>query len=128
VRPNRISPIVPEFGMAAIWFGGIAQLIGMPIAWLRLRKTDSWRRRPGEVRRIDLLAGFIREAVDLTVVWTFLGVLVILASTVLGWSGVTLGAIVLLFAGPLLFVPWIVLRLDVERFPEVVEQVRLRRL
>jgi len=128
VRPIRISPIVPEFGMAAIWFGGIAQLIGMPIAWLRLRKTDSWRRRPGEVRRIDLLAGFIREAVDLTIVWTFLGVLVILASTVLGWSGVTLGAVVLLFAGPLLFVPWIVLRLDVERFPEVVEQVRLRRL
>jgi hypothetical protein len=128
VRPIRISPIVPEFGMAAIWFGGIAQLIGMPIAWLRLRKTEGWRRRPGEIRRIDLLAGFIREAVDLTIVWTFLGVLVILASTVLGWSGVTLGAVVLLFAGPVLFVPWIVLRLDVERFPEVVEQVRLRRL
>jgi len=112
--------------MAAIWFGGLAQLIGMPIAWLRLRKTDSWRGRPGGVRRIDLLAGFIQEAVDLAIVWTFLGVLVILASTVLGWSGVALGAAVLLFAGPLLFVPWIVLRLDLERFPEVVEQVRLR--
>ena len=114
--------------MTAIWLGGIAQAIGMPIARMRLRKTDSWRCRPAGVRRIDLLAGFIREAVDLTIVWTFLAVLVILASTVLGWSGVVLGAVVLLFAGPLLFVPWIVLRLDVERFPEVVEQVRLRRL
>jgi len=55
-------------------------------------------------------------------------VVAILASTVLGWSGVALGAAILLFAGPLLFVPWIVLRLDVERFPEVAERVRLRRL
>jgi hypothetical protein len=112
--------------MTAIWFGGLAQLIGMPIAWLRLRKTDGWKNRPAGVRRIDLLAGFIREAVDLAIVWTFLAVLVILASTVLGWSGVALGAAILLFAGPLLFVPWIVLRLDVSRFPEVVEGARRR--
>jgi hypothetical protein len=128
MRPLRVSAIVPEFGGAVIWMGGMAQLIGMPIAWLRLRKTDGWRSRPGEVRRIDLLAGFIREAVDLTIVWTFLAVLIILASSVVGWSGVAVGAAILLFAGPLLFVPWIVLSLDVERFPEIVEQVRLRRL
>lgn len=124
--PIRISPIAPEFGMTAIWFGGLAQLIGMPIAWLRLRKTDGWKNRPGGVRRIDLLAGFIREAVDLAIVWTFLAVLVILTATLFGWSGVALAAVILLFAGPLLFVPWIVLRLDVSRFPEVVEGVRRR--
>lgn len=114
--------------MTAIWFGGLAQLIGMPIAWLRLRKTDGWKNRPGGVRRIDLLAGFIREAVDLTIVWTFLAVLAILTAMLLGWSGLALGAAILLVAGPLLFVPWIVLRLDLSRFPEVAEQVRLRRL
>lgn len=113
--------------MSAIWFGGIAQLIGMPIAWLRLRKTEAWRSRPVEVRRIDLLAGFIREAVDVTIVWTFLAVLVLSAAALLGWSGVVTGALILLFAGPLLFVPWIVLRLDVSRFPAVVEQVRRAR-
>jgi hypothetical protein len=114
---------VPEFGLAEIWFGGIAQLVGMPIAWLRVRKTEAWRNRPGNVRRIDLLAGFIREAVDLTIVWTFLAMLVLLTTALLGWSGVMFGATVLLVAGPLLFVPWIVLRLDVGRFPVVVEQV-----
>jgi len=104
--------------------GGIAQLIGMPIAWLRLRKTAAWIDRPSNVRRIDLLAGFIREATDLTIVWTFLAILVALTGTVLGWPGVVLGAVILLFTGPFLFVPLIVLRLDVTRFPEVVERVR----
>jgi hypothetical protein len=124
--PIRISPVAPEFGMTAIWFGGLAQLIGMPIAWLRLRKTDGWQNRPDGVRRIDLLAGFIREAVDLAIVWTFLALLVILTATLFDWSGVALGAAILLFVGPLLFVPWIVLRLDLSRFPEVVEGVRRR--
>ena len=126
--PVRISPIAPEFGMTAIFFGGMAQLIGMPIAWLRLRKTDAWRDRPGNLRRIDLLAGFIREAIDLTIVWTFLLVLVILASLLIGWPGVTFGAFILLFAGPLLFVPWIVIALDLSRFPEVVEAARRGRI
>jgi hypothetical protein len=128
VRPTRFSPLLPEYGVAEIWLGGLAQLIGMPIAWLRLRKTDGWRNRPGEVRRIDLLAGFIREAVDLAVVWTFLAVTVVIAAALLGWSGVVVAAVILLFAGPLLLVPWIVFRLDPRRFPEVAEQVRLRRL
>jgi hypothetical protein len=110
--------------MAEIWFGGFAQLIGMPIAWLRVRKTDAWRNRPGNVRRIDLLGGFIREAVDLTIVWTFLAMLVLLSAIFLGWSGVVTGALILLVAGPLLFVPWIVLRLDVSRFSKVVEEAR----
>ncbi len=126
--PVRISPIAPELGIGAIFVGGMAQLIGMPIAWLRLRKTDAWRDRPRNLRRIDLLAGFIREAVDLTIVWTCLFILIILASLLVGWQGVTLGAFILLFAGPLLFVPWIVLALDVGRFPEVVEAARQGRL
>jgi hypothetical protein len=46
----------------------------------------------------------------------------------IGWPGVTFGALILLFAGPLLFVPWIVLALDVSRFPEVVEAARRGRI
>jgi hypothetical protein len=112
--------------MATIWFGALAQLIGMPIAWLRLRRTDAWQARPRDLRRIDLLAGFIREAVDVTIVWTFLMILGVLGGALLGWPGVVAGAMILLFAGPLLFVPLIVLQLDVDCFPDVVERARRR--
>src|SRR3954453_1183638 len=123
-RLDGFSPLVPEFGGSVIWVGAIQQAIGMPIAWLRLRGTEAWRSRPRDLRRIDLLAEFIHDAVDLAIVWTFLMVICALAGGVLGWPGALGGALILLVAGPLVFVPLIVLQLDVDRFREVVERVR----
>ena len=80
---------------------------------------------PGRyVRRIDLLAKFVSDAVHLTMKWTGIVLAVGSISVLLGWPGVTVGAVILLFAAPLLFVPWIVLEADVSRFPEMAEEAR----
>jgi hypothetical protein len=42
---------------AAIW----AEVIGVPVAWLKLRRSDVWQDRPSGVRRIDLLATFVAK-------------------------------------------------------------------
>ena len=47
--------IVPGLIVSAAIF---AQLVAVPTAWYRLRRTEVWTRRPKDVRSIDLLAGF----------------------------------------------------------------------
>jgi len=47
--------IIPGLIIAAAIVG---QLVGVPTAWLKLRRTDVWARRPKDVRSLDLLAGF----------------------------------------------------------------------
>lgn len=108
---------------AIIWMGAYAQLIGMPVAWLRLRDTRAWKNRPAEVRRIDLLAEFIIGPTVLAILWGWLG-LVIIALGGLGFSAAAL--LVVISGAPLIFVPWAVLRLEVNRFPQTVEKVRER--
>jgi hypothetical protein len=103
--------LLSSLGISVIWMGGWAQLIGMPIAWLRLRGTGSWEERPEGVRRIDLLAAHLARPTAAAVVW---GWLVIIAAALggLGLSGGALAAI--MFGAPLVFVPWAVLQLDRE--------------
>jgi len=46
---------IPMFAVsAAVW----AELIGVPVAWLKLRRTQVWIERPPHARRLDLLAAF----------------------------------------------------------------------
>lgn len=45
----------------AIW----AEVLGVPVAWLRLRQSQVWRDRPVGVRRIDLLATFVAKVTAL---------------------------------------------------------------
>jgi hypothetical protein len=107
-----------------IWMGAYAQLLGMPVAWLRLRKTPAWRDRPKELRRIDLLAKFIVGPTVLTIIWGWLGLTV----AALGGLGLSGGALlVVICGGPAIFVPWLVLRLDASRFPRIVEESRRTR-
>lgn len=47
--------IIPGLIVSGAIFG---QLLGVPVAWLRLRRTDVWAQRPKDARAIDLLAGF----------------------------------------------------------------------
>jgi|GEM_PF-5853365 len=109
---------------AVIWMGAYAQLVGMPVAWLRLRRLLVWRERPDGLRGIDLLAEFILGPTAMTILWGW-AILAIAAVGGLGFSGGALAA--LLFGAPAVFVPWAVLRLDTSRFPGVVEGAARRR-
>jgi hypothetical protein len=116
--------VVKAFAVNVIWMGGWAQLLGMPVAWLRLRKTPAWRERPEGVRGIDLLAQFILGPTALTIAW---GWLVLIAAVLggFGFSGVAL--LVVMFGAPVIFVPWLVLQLRIDRFPRLVQEARDRR-
>ena len=109
---------------AAIFMGAFAQLLGMPIAWLRLRGTAAWRERPEGIRRIDLLADFIIGATVLSIAW---GTVVVLADAV-GLDLSTAAMLVILLGGPAIFVPWLVLQLDTGRLTAIVEEKRREKL
>jgi hypothetical protein len=100
--------------VSVIWVGGWAQLIGMPIAWLRLRKTAEWRDRPPDVRRIDLLAEFmlLPTVASIAIAWLVLFV----AALSLGLTGGAAAAI--MFGAPLIVVPWAVLQLEPGRLAD----------
>jgi hypothetical protein len=116
--------VLRDFVMLVVWMGAWAQLLGMPIAWLRLRRSQAWRDRPAGVRRIDLLARFILPITALTIIWGW----VIVLLGLLGGAGFSGGALLLvLFGGPVLFVPWSVLQQDVSGFPVMVEELRAER-
>jgi hypothetical protein len=115
--------LIGALAISSIWMGGWAQLIGMPIAGLRLRRTRAWADRPDGIRRIELLAGFVIAPTAASIVW---GWLVLLLAAIGGLSGGAL--VVLLFGAPAIFVPWAVINLDVARFPQVAERVRQRKL
>ncbi len=101
--------LLSGLAVSVIWMGGWAQLIGMPIAWRRLRGTAAWVERPAEVRRIDLFAAYLARPTLATVVW---GWLVILVAAIGGLGLSDVAILVLMFGAPLIFVPWAVLQLD----------------
>lgn len=74
----------PEIGTlilgALIW----AELLGVPAAWLRLRKTAEWRSRPEGTRRIDLLVRYVGGVTALAGAWA--GVVAIVS---MGASGLS---------------------------------------
>ena len=113
--------------MTFLWLGALAEALGMPIAWARLRRAGLWEGRPRNLRRIDLLAGFVRPAVEITMLWTVAMLAAMLIGTLLGWSGVWVGALILVFAGPLVFVPLIVVQRETAEFEAVVEEERHKR-
>jgi len=47
-----------------------AELLGVPVAWLRLRKTAEWSSRPQRVRRLDLLARYVGKLTAMVGIWT----------------------------------------------------------
>jgi hypothetical protein len=54
--------LVPSLMICAAIF---AQLLGVPVAWVRLRRTEVWATRPPDVRRLDLLVAFSGRPVAL---------------------------------------------------------------
>ena len=114
--------LIGALAISTIWMGAWAQLIGMPIAWSRLRRTRAWADRPEGIRRIELLADFVIAPTAASIVW---GWLVLLLAAIGGLSGGAL--VVVMFGGPAIFVPWAVVNLNVARFPHVAERVRQRK-
>jgi hypothetical protein len=58
--------VVPALAASAAIF---AQLVAVPTAWLKLRRTDVWAARPRDVRRLDLLVAFTASPVVLAAVF-----------------------------------------------------------
>lgn len=46
-----------------------AELLGVPVAWLRLRRTPEWTGRSREARRLDLLARYIGKVTGMVGIW-----------------------------------------------------------
>lgn len=47
----------------------LAQLVAVPVSWLKLRRTAIWADRPGNVRSLDLLVAFSGRPVVLGAVF-----------------------------------------------------------
>jgi hypothetical protein len=65
---------VADFGMPEIFklVGGavvVAELIGVPVAWLRLHRTVEWANRPVDVRRMELLSRYVRRTTGFAAFW-----------------------------------------------------------
>jgi hypothetical protein len=71
VGPPEIATLVLA---ALIW----AELVGVSVAWLKLRKTAAWESRPPDVRRIDLLSRYVGGITALAGLWAGMVVLVAL--------------------------------------------------
>lgn len=109
-----------------LWVAAVSELVGLPVAWMKVRRTRAWRERPRGVRRIDLLERFIRPILWETG-WVALVVLALsaLLAWALGLSGTVLAG-VLIYAAVLL-VPAVltgiaVNRLDARDFAAVVSE------
>jgi hypothetical protein len=58
--------LVPSFAVSAAM---LAQVVAVPTAWLKLRRTEVWAARPRHVRRLDLLVAFTARPVVLSAVF-----------------------------------------------------------
>jgi ABC-type sugar transport system permease subunit len=113
------------FGIGfALWVAAISELVGLPVAWLKVRRTRCWRERPAGVRGIDLLERFIRpilwEGVAVALV-VFALVALLVWALGLGDTTAGKGAYALVFAIPAILVGVAVWRLDPEEFAKVTE-------
>lgn len=48
--------LVPGAALTAVWW---TQLLGLPVAWLKVRRTYAWKERPNQVGGYSLLKDFI---------------------------------------------------------------------
>jgi hypothetical protein len=119
--------VLASFALLWIWVGGLCQLAGMPVAWLRLRGTTAWEERPRGVRRLTLLAEFMRPVTEVAVFGAYLFALGLLAIALLfrpgedGALGIVL--LVALYGVPVVLTPFAVARLDPARLARL-EQYR----
>jgi len=59
----------PEIFKLVIGAVVVAELIGVPAAWLRLRGTVEWANRPTDTRRMELLSRYVRRTTGFAAAW-----------------------------------------------------------
>jgi len=59
----------PEIFKLVIGAVVVAELIGVPTAWLRLRRTAEWANRPKDTRRMELLSRYVRDITGFAAAW-----------------------------------------------------------
>lgn len=101
-----------SLAFAWIALGAYAQLIGMPIVWLRLRRSAEWRAVAG-MRKIDLLARLLDVPTALTIVWGYLALLAVAAV-----DGTAIAYAVVIYGPPLVFVTAMALAIQPEEIAE----------
>ncbi|MEX2108702.1 MAG: hypothetical protein WD827_07430 [Solirubrobacterales bacterium] len=47
----------------------LAEVVGIPVAWLRVRKQEAWLERPEEEGRLRTLSVYIAQITGLIVAW-----------------------------------------------------------
>jgi hypothetical protein len=62
----------PEIFKLTIGAVVVAEVIGVPAAWLRLRRTVEWANRPTDVRRMELLSRYVRRITGFAAAWALL--------------------------------------------------------
>jgi hypothetical protein len=72
--------LIPSLAFgAALWSG----LLGVLVAWIKLRRTDVWVRRPDNVRSLDLLLTFTRPITGASTIFgAFVGLAIFLGGLV----------------------------------------------
>jgi hypothetical protein len=126
-----VRAVLGLFGIGALfflWVAAVSELVGLPVAWWKVRGTTAWRQRPRDVRGIDLLESYIRPIVMEAGLFA-LGVLVFLAALIwlLGLTGaMAAGIYCLVFVVPAILVAVAVSRLEAESFGAVVAAHRDR--
>ena len=65
-----------------VWVIALAELVGVPVAWLKVRRTAAWESRPAGARRIALLRQFISPVAGFAALWS----VVVAVAILLGWA------------------------------------------
>lgn len=73
---NGSTEIVKLVLGSMIW----AEIIGVPVAWIKLRGTQEWANRPRDVGCLDLLARFVGKITAMVGIWA----LVIVIGAIVG--------------------------------------------
>jgi hypothetical protein len=118
-----VFKLLAAFVEAVVWIGGWSQLVGMPVAWLRVRRSRPWLDRPQGVRRIDLLAELILLPTIAAIALAWLTLIVVLV------ADPELSAaqyLALIWGPPTVFVPLAAWRTDPARLDSLIEE-RFRR-
>jgi hypothetical protein len=67
-NPAPITDVFRSILVYAIW----AEVLGVVVAWLRVRKLDAWRERPVEDGSIRLLSIYVVKVTGLMVAWAII--------------------------------------------------------
>jgi hypothetical protein len=113
------SNVLVSLALLWIWVGGLCQLVGIPVAWLRLQGTGAWAERPREVRRMTLLAEYMRPVTEIAIAGAYVVALLVLLLALAFRPGendaLGIAIFAFLYGAPVALTPWAVARLDPAR-------------